>query len=579
MTKSRNEPRGGSVLGAFLGILLIVCLAYPTAWADSKSKSTLQAVGEATRKQGTTLIHPNGEGPDRNLQQGDPVYVGDTLRTVGDSKILLGLNQSYPEPRDLAIGGESEIAVLPSEARETGSTFLGSVVNGIVRMNVQLPQANPAPDHTIATATALTEVLPSVDPADFVVETDGRTQTTITVIWGKLRVRNVSESFVQERILRSCQRVVVELEQEPSPIVGVSSNELRRLMEKTTIPGTLPAEVPDCSRRSERRSYQPYVKYIPYERSFQSHAQYIPYEEPLYMDPPDPLPPVIVSPPYTPGPWWVGLGWGGSGGSGSGGSGSGGSGSGGSGSGGSGSGGSGSGGSGSGGSGSGKGSNPSDNLTSTGKITNWADKVKDIKKITQKKEPDRHRAPAAPDTHRAPAADKKDKAKQSNASHRKATLRASELSKSQLMKRRNGKESYNRGGHKKHRIDRENRRREMVRASELSKSQLMKRRNGKDSYNRGGHNKRIIDRENRRREMVRAAQPRRSQPIQVRNSRNRLSRGAHMRHAVQRPHRTNGMFRAAEPRRAQMIQGQNGENQFSRAGHAQDWEHRMRRRR
>ncbi|MFH1112726.1 MAG: hypothetical protein V1792_02280 [Pseudomonadota bacterium] len=279
MKKSYDKPGGGSVQAVFLGILLLVSLISSAVWTESKAAATPQA-GEAKAKQGTVLIRPNGAQADRPLNQGDPVNIGDSLKTASDGKIWVGLNQAYPDPRDLALGGDSEIAITASQPQETWSTFSGSLVKGIVRMRVQLPRIEAPPAQVIVTPTALTEVIPTEEPGDFVVETDGIAKTTITVIWGKVRVKNVSEKLVEQRILRSCQRVVVELDKEPSPIMGVSSDELRRLIKKTTIPGTLPEEVPNCSQRSA-------------EPSDYGSAQELPYAEPPMI-----IPPTIILPPF-----------------------------------------------------------------------------------------------------------------------------------------------------------------------------------------------------------------------------------------------------------------------------------------
>ena len=79
-----------------------------------------------------------------------------------------------------------------------------------MRFIKSLPNTNPPSTFTIGTHTAWIEVLPSDRAADFIVESKNEALTTVTVLWGKVRVRNTSPEIKESRILTSCQEVDVE---------------------------------------------------------------------------------------------------------------------------------------------------------------------------------------------------------------------------------------------------------------------------------------------------------------------------------------------------------------------------------
>ena len=61
-------------------------------------------------------------------------------------------------------------------------------------------------------------------------------------------MRNISPQTKESRVLTSCQEVDVERDQEPGDIKWVSSDTMKELVKRTTIPRTLPEDVPSCER-------------------------------------------------------------------------------------------------------------------------------------------------------------------------------------------------------------------------------------------------------------------------------------------------------------------------------------------
>ncbi len=105
--------------------------------------------------------------------------------------------------------------------------------------------------------------MPTDRAADFVVETVDDSRTTVTVIWGKVKVRSISDQFKEERVLTSCQEVDVEKDKEPGEIRWVSSDTMKNLIKRTTIPNTLPTDVPSCERIKTEVIQRPGAVFVP----------------------------------------------------------------------------------------------------------------------------------------------------------------------------------------------------------------------------------------------------------------------------------------------------------------------------
>jgi hypothetical protein len=71
------------------------------------------------------------------------------------------------------------------------------------------------------------------------------------VLFGKISVENIMEDLEEERTVRSCQRVYIDSGKEPSKTYWVSEETMERLMERSTIKGTLSEQIPQC-RRAEK---------------------------------------------------------------------------------------------------------------------------------------------------------------------------------------------------------------------------------------------------------------------------------------------------------------------------------------
>lgn len=243
------------IVSIVCGIVLITGLCPDATWGQPEvgraSRAQGAQIGEVPRIEGTALMKHAGENRFQPIKESTPIVLEDSVATDQKSKAWCVVNGQGPSDQGHAsLGENSLLEFVRYERSGASSQFSGNEGQGIIRYIKALPQTSPPSSFTIATPTALIEVLPSDRPADFVVEVVSDTLTSVYGIWGAVKVRHISEKFTQERIVRSCQKVDVDRDKEPSPVMGVSPEKLMELIKRTTIPNTLPEDVPVCRREA-----------------------------------------------------------------------------------------------------------------------------------------------------------------------------------------------------------------------------------------------------------------------------------------------------------------------------------------
>lgn len=258
------KPTYDRILGAFFAIALISGFSYSSIWAADPrpgrpGQPQGQQIGEVRRIQGTVLMRHAGEGSFRPIREHTPILLEDSVASDQASKSWCVVSSGPPGAPDeghASLGENSVLYFAGFDQKKTFSVFSGDQGQGLIRFIKMLPQTTPPSSFTITTPTAVIEVLSSDRPADFVVEVVNENVTTVYGIWGTVKVRNISDQFTKERIVRSCQKVDVERYKEPSPVMGVSPEKLKELIKRTTIPGTLPEDVPSCKPEVTEESYE-----------------------------------------------------------------------------------------------------------------------------------------------------------------------------------------------------------------------------------------------------------------------------------------------------------------------------------
>jgi hypothetical protein len=229
------------------------------------------ALGEVKRIQGQVFKSSPLQGGSSPVQEGMQVYIDDTLFTEPSSKAWWNHSASQDQrqfapltPSNISMGEKSRFEFLRFDKQNDAEFFVGEMPRGLIRFIKELPRTTPQSSFTVTTPTALIEVMLSDRAADFVIEVNNDRRTTIYGIWGAVKVRHISTNFQQERIVRSCQKVDVDIDKEPSPVQGVSSSFLKQLITRTTIPYTLPEDVPNCDSPPPVRIEEPVVEeFIP----------------------------------------------------------------------------------------------------------------------------------------------------------------------------------------------------------------------------------------------------------------------------------------------------------------------------
>jgi hypothetical protein len=207
-------------------------------------------VGRVESIEGVNLVRSSDAKEFKRLERSDQVSLNDTIKTEKSSKVWIKLK----DLSDHSLGEFSELYVYDFDVQDKSTFYAADISGGIVRFRKRLGKTDPPSSYTISTPTAMIQVLPEERPADFVVNVYSRKKTSVTVIWGKVSVKNLKDDLPGERIVESCRKVDIEEDQAPTRPVGVSSKTLSQLISRTTIKGTLPEEVPQCSEGYVQRS-------------------------------------------------------------------------------------------------------------------------------------------------------------------------------------------------------------------------------------------------------------------------------------------------------------------------------------
>ena len=238
-------------LAAILATVFVGCLS--VSWAASGSQGSAQSpqMGQIKKILGKATIMRPGARSAQTARTGDLVRARDRLETLSASKAWWSLRPSYSDQNDASLGPNSQLEFSGYAQKQGSSEVLLEVSTGIVRLIKVLPRTSPESTFMVTTPTALAWVDIPEETADFVVESLSPEMTVITVIRGTVRVKNISESINTVRTVQACQTVTIEQDKEPSEVRRVSSGILRSLIERTTIPGTLPEDVPSCDRSAQ----------------------------------------------------------------------------------------------------------------------------------------------------------------------------------------------------------------------------------------------------------------------------------------------------------------------------------------
>lgn len=255
--------------------ITVASLPVSASWASGSERpgttgsAVTDEIAVVGATQNDTKVQRAGEAQFKKIGRGDPLFLMDFVSTGRNAKLWWKGSTAgavwlpFPSVTHGSLGEHTVFGFAEFQSIGPAFDFVGQLNTGIIRSIKNLPPTEPQSTSVTITPTARIEVIPTDRAADYVVETQKESRTTVTVLWGKVRVRNISNQFQEERVLTSCQEVDVEKDQEPGQIRWVSTDTMNNLIKRTTIPKTLPTDVPMCERLRTEVIQNPGKVFVP----------------------------------------------------------------------------------------------------------------------------------------------------------------------------------------------------------------------------------------------------------------------------------------------------------------------------
>jgi len=218
--------------------LLFTILATNLAFAgQEETAARVEAI------QGTVWVTPGGEEEQKDLQQGGTVSPWDAVTTDSQSKVVL----QWPGGLTAAMGESSSLLISPVEME--GRQVLGAqVIGGMFRFARSRTGSASMPPYLVSTPVAAIYPAVSNQPVDFTVEVYDPSTTIITAVSGEVKVRMERGT---DNLLRSCQSVIIQQGKEGFAPFTVSAGDAMKILDDTTMPGTIAADLGSCAAAAE----------------------------------------------------------------------------------------------------------------------------------------------------------------------------------------------------------------------------------------------------------------------------------------------------------------------------------------
>jgi hypothetical protein len=212
-------------------VLALILLMTFSGFANAQN-AELRATVESL--QGTAQALTGEEPTQEDLRTGSLVRPWDSVSVDEKSKLLLswknGLLGSIGELSDMSLASEE------TQGQEVPSI---QVIDGIFRFISQ-------PQHIafFSVNTPLVSIYPATDqPVDFSVEVYTPESTLVTVFSGQVMIRKLNGG---ETVVPACHNILIEEGKNTSDIVAIQPDDIGRLVEATTIPGTIGVNLNEC---------------------------------------------------------------------------------------------------------------------------------------------------------------------------------------------------------------------------------------------------------------------------------------------------------------------------------------------
>ncbi len=241
--------RGGSITLAI--VVAAACVIYAEAASSAAEvvappRATVQAL------HGDANVTVDRDQEPTKLAVRSLIDAWNTVTTNENGKLFLKWETGMLN----SIGGSSSIFLAPRET-DRGPVDAIEMTEGILRVTRQSGKGAVTP-YMVVTPGASIEPADYDEPVDFIVEVHVPKTSVVTVVSGNVRVKNLTLNPPAETVLSSCQTLYVDEGKPKLEALASSSEDLRRLVDETTIPGTIVANLEVCPVNSpQQRAEEP----------------------------------------------------------------------------------------------------------------------------------------------------------------------------------------------------------------------------------------------------------------------------------------------------------------------------------
>ena len=223
----------------FAIVIAVACVTWAgPASSEAQIAGAPRAVVQAVQGDANVVVDRD-RGPTK-LAVGSMVDAWNTVSTNENGKLFLKWETGVLN----SIGGSTSI-FLASREIERGPVDTIEMTEGLLRVTKPSGGGAGAP-YMVVTPAASIEPANYDEPVDFIVEVYVPTTAVITVVSGNVRIKNLTSSRPTETVLSSCQTVYVEEGKAKLEPLASSPEDLLRLVDGTTIPGTIAANLDIC---------------------------------------------------------------------------------------------------------------------------------------------------------------------------------------------------------------------------------------------------------------------------------------------------------------------------------------------
>ena len=257
--------------------LVLLCLSF-AAWPSSRTaqaKDASSAVAAAV--EGMAELYPEGGAEPGPIEKDTIIQPWDSVSTLEKGKLLLRWDNGL-----IVSMGELSSILYASDEEGSPDRQDIQIMEGILRVSPDKPTEGRPQQYSIETPLASIVPKNPNEFVDFIVEVYPPIRTVVTVISGEVVIADPKGAGWKEKTVAACQSVSIE-EGKGGPVIQSSEvANLQRLIQASTIEGTLQAELDQCGGRGYAETEPSYERYIPPDDYYVDYVDYwdsYPYDD------------------------------------------------------------------------------------------------------------------------------------------------------------------------------------------------------------------------------------------------------------------------------------------------------------